>query len=879
MEDWRSFFVLSDVKTHQLGCDDSYTLLSESNRKNFWYYYLENDYHPLSIKEIFDDVVPLMTDFDFVFVNQNHEPAYNDRFVDTLFTIHQDIIINHLDFSVPIDQRLFGCTLEESIEKLGNGISKLKVHFHFPYVRIERDLVTKFFIPLLIKTLKEKGTMDNMNKKPCESWIDIIKSHYEPLALYGSSNRILTGCYDREDDKCVRISPINLINYTKVEYHSDMEYMDLERFKDLSIEGSFYLPFILSSNFNPPGETYPVDRDDEDPVNYNYFPTTLEMSREFLNMLSQHRATNLAYWISVGKCLYSVTKGTNIGLSLWKQFTQKHSGEGDEKDFDESKYYSKFEGNPLTEKTLAWFASKDNPRAYSIWRNNWFGSELNKTLNDGEIRQTDIAELVYKCFWLKYLCSSYEHKEWYCFEFGTWFKTDGYASIKKDIRKDLIQKLENEKTLLKYQIKDPGAIQDKEFIDTITSKICTIVKLLDYKHLGSPSWTNTVIRESSTYFHRRDVADLMNDNISLMGLSNGIIEAYETGAFFREGTPEDFVSKRVNIVWIDQTMESNYVVQLLNYLREVFPDEELRMHMRKIAAGWIRSGNPYKKFIIFTGDTDASKSIYKKIIETAFGLEVYVFNVPITLFTQKRKSGPSPEMSQGKCAKLLFCQEPDNDETMGGGVVKEVSGGDSQFTRKLYSNGGSIKATFQVIEICNNPPSFLDADQAIKERIAFVLFLSLFKRAGRILTDEEKEKYGEHIYDVDPFFDTKIPDLARAYIWLCVHDFQRYLDEGIEIQPKIVKDYTNNYWETTNMYSMFIAENVEMNLPDDDRYASKEMYKDFSKWFRECYPGTSRIPRDVFMKNIIERIGEPVDGAWRNMREIGAPSIFDAQYR
>lgn len=878
MEEWRSYFVLSDIKTHQLGSDDSYRLLPDNNKKSFWHHYLENDTHSLNIKEIFDDVVPLITNFEFVFVNQNHEKPYNDNFVETLFTAHQNVIINHLEFSTHISQRLFGCTFEEDREKLGEGISRLKLHFHFPYIRIERDLVTKFFIPLLIKDLSNKDVMDSMNKKPCEPWINIIKSRYEPLALHKSSNRVLTGCYDREEDKCIRIPLINLINYTKVQYHSDLQYMDLDRLQDLSIEGLFYLPFILSSNFNPPGNANPVDRDEEDPINYNYFPTTLEMAKVFLNMLSKHRVTNFAYWMSIGRCLYSITKGTNIGISLWKQFTQKHSGEGDEKDFDESKYYSKFEGNPLTEKTLAWYASKDDPRRYFIWKQNWFGSELNRILNDGEIRQTDIAELIYKCFWLKYLCSSYEHREWYCFEFGTWFKTDGYAAIKKDIRKELIVKLEDEKKLLKYQIRDPNLLQDKELVDTITEKICTISKLLDYKHLGSPGWTNTVIREASMHFHRRDVDGLMNDNICLMGLSNGIIEAYETGAFFREGTPEDFVSKRVNLVWIDQTMQSSSVIKLLKYLSEVFPDEELRMYMRKIAAGWLKSGNPYKKFIIFTGETDASKSMYKKLIEHAYGLEVYVFNVPITLFTQKRKAGPSPEMSQGKCAKLLICQEPDNDDTMKGGVVKEVSGGDSQYTRQLYSNGGSMKATFQVIMISNKPPEFIDADQAIKERLQFILFLALFKRANRILTDEEKERYGDNIFDVDPFFDAKIPELARAYIWLCVHDFPRYISEKIDMPPKIVKEYTENYWNTTNIYNMFLVENVERNLADDDIYSARDMYKEFIKWYRECFPNTSRISRSEFMKNMIQRIGECDEGVWHNMRSRNVRSVFDSHH-
>nr|QBK93123.1 MAG: D5-like helicase-primase [Pithovirus LCPAC403] len=877
IDSWRNYFILSDKKTHCLGTDDSYVLLPEKKREKFWFEYLQRQNRTLAIKEIFDDTVPLITDFEFIFAGQNHKEAYGDTFKEKLVTIHQNIIIKHFDFSTNLPQRLFGCTFEEDIEKLDSKISKLKIHFHFPYVKLPRDLVSKFFIPLLVKTLNvDEDILNSMNKKPCEPWSKIITSKYNPLALYGSSTRILTGCYIREDDKCASVPKVNLMNYIKVRYHSDIinENVSLHKLKDLSLEGIFFLPFILSSNFEPPSEITPIENEEIIEDDTNYFPDKLEMAKAFMKMLSPHRATNFAFWISIGKCLHSITNGTVIGLSLWKQFTHKHSKEGDQKNDREEKYYNTFCRNPLTEKTLGWYASKDNPKMYHRWKKRWIESELSRSLSDGEIRQTYIAKLFYKCYWMKYICSSYKHKDWYTFKNGTWCRTDGYVAMKNEIDGNFSDIFRKKRDYLKHQTKDIDVNQDKEFIDRVNFRITIIEKLLDSHHLGSPGWINSIITQSAIYFHKDDVENLMNDNVNLTGLANGIIETYENGAFFREGTPEDYVSKKINISWIDLTLDSGLVIKLINYLEQVFPDRELRMYVRKIAAGWLKSGNPYKKFIIFTGDTDASKSIYKKLIETAYGLDVYVFNIPITMFTQKRKSGPSPAMSQGQCAKLLICQEPDSDDVMKGGMIKEISGGDSLFTRKLYSNGGSIKATYQVIEVCNNPPKMDDVDPAIEQRMCFIPFISLFKRKGRILTEEEIKKYGDNIFEVNPFFDAEIPSLARAFIWLCVHDYPRYIEEGLEIQPKIAKDYTEKYWESTNVYNLFISENVEQKLPDYETLSVNTIYMDFTRWFRQCYPHTARVSREKFMKNISEKIGNPSEGIWTGMKSRNINSEF-----
>nr|QBK93317.1 MAG: hypothetical protein LCPAC404_00210 [Pithovirus LCPAC404] len=73
-------------------------------------------------------------------------------------------------------------------------------------------------------------------------------------------------------------------------------------------------------------------------------------------------------------------------------------------------------------------------------------------------------------------------------------------------------------------------------------------------------------------------------------------------------------------------------------------------------------------------------------------------------------------------------------------------------------------------------------DQAIYNRVSIVPFLPLFKGKEQILINKEENKNGENIFDVDPFFDKKIPGLAQERV--ADDDEQSTVDKSIKSPEK-----------------------------------------------------------------------------------------------
>nr|QBK93526.1 MAG: D5-like helicase-primase [Pithovirus LCPAC404] len=862
----RDYFVTSKKHSHRFAGSKTGLWLPEKNRGKFWYEYLQlnREGYPkpdLRILEFLDNDVSFTTRFTFTFNEVHEDVPYTDEFVSAIVTVHQDIINDKLCFKNQMqrEHRYFCCVYEHNTQYIDSDTYTLKLDFYFPYVNVKSRTVTKVLLPELITALKESNVLEHMEANKLDRWDKIIKCDYStPVPLPGSSGGILTSCFTRVDDNgsSILINQKDIISHIDISNHTDVKngQVDIATLRTLSHGdenlGVFIMPFVLSSGFTPTGLTIPceIKAEDDKPVDLDYFPTDIEMASTFLDMLGPDRVSIYAYWVTIGKCLHTIFDGAIRGLTVWKDFTKKYEEVKSEKyDYDCEKKYFQFNQKSLTVKTLAWFAKKDNPTTYKRWEKDWISSGFSRAFTGSQV---DVAKVIYRCYWLEYICTSFQKKEWFMFNNHTWIPMDGQVALHLKIRGEFRDRIVDLKDLL---IKKIESVQDGQTKDDLENKINTLNTLLDSKHLGSPGWINTLVGEVAIRFYTADVNDYMDENPNLTGMLNGVIETNDTGAFFREGMPEDYISKSTGIRWKDFDKDDSCVEDLQKYMKEVFPDDDLRHYVRKLAASWLTAGNPYKKFIIFTGDTDASKSIFKKVIETAFGLGRYVVNLPISVFTQKRCSGPSPELAQARATKLLITQEPDNDEVFRGGIIKELSGGDSMFTRGLYKDGGSMTATWQVILICNKVPEVFGADKAIHERMSVVPFLSLFKRKERILTSEEKEKHGKNIFDVDPFFDQKIPNLAQAFIWQCVNDYKAFVDEGIE-SPSIVIKTTRDYWKDSDSYLKFLDEEVDI-IPYDPnvKISVAKLFKMYSNWNSEANPSSQRISRSTFEYELKQR--------------------------
>ena len=76
-----------------------------------------------------------------------------------------------------------------------------------------------------------------------------------------------------------------------------------------------------------------------------------------------------------------------------------------------------------------------------------------------------------------------------------------------------------------------------------------------------------------------------------------------------------------------------------------------------------------------------------------------------------------------------------------------------------------ISPMFKLVLICNEPPKLPYNDRATWNRIRVIPFESTFcDNAPTDYEDQLKEKR----FKKDPFFETKIPRLIKAFAWLLI---------------------------------------------------------------------------------------------------------------
>ena len=200
-------------------------------------------------------------------------------------------------------------------------------------------------------------------------------------------------------------------------------------------------------------------------------------------------------------------------------------------------------------------------------------------------------------------------------------------------------------------------------------------------------------------------------------------------------------------------------------MRQVFTDDGLRDYFLKMSASCLKGRNSDKVFPIWTGEGNNSKSMIVKLFEACFG--TYCIKFPTSVITGKRtqSSAPMPEMARAKSTRAAIIQEPDDDEVIRGGMLKELTGGDSFFARALHENGGDVQAMFKLILMCNKIPPIPTGGKAVKNRTRILPFMSTWVTNA---PESEEEQFQRRLFKMDPFFEKQIPNLAKAFMWVLV---------------------------------------------------------------------------------------------------------------
>jgi hypothetical protein len=758
---------------------------------------------------------------------------YTEDFLMSLASCYQHIISKLLTISPKLSELY--CFVQESTPTIKGDNIICQIILLFPFCQTSVTWQKKIFQAEVEQLLRRENIISKLTFQPIGDWKEIIEPLSTIVPLYRSVDDVskkhpyLKHIYPYISQEMLEEG--NIVEsrledvFTPTAHSFFYKGICQPDFIEKNPEPEHWLPLLFSGWFYQ-GVTLPKDvgisrsssvRPDMGSSEvYNDIefadPKTLDgqkiITMHLLPMLSEERANERCYWLDVGRVLYNVFNGSEEGLAEYINFSSRATKHVEDRDkTDCTDVYYGFEGSFLSAKTIAFYARADSPDAYNSWHRAWCEQSMSDTLGCVTLK---IAMAVYRNFWLEHYHLA--GNKWYYFNNHRLILTNDAVNLRTDITRKFIPLYEKKLAEISAKVYSDyqGDESKKREAMTAINLITTLIKKLGGTQLTPVvNMCKDLFNPSQDPIRIDDISSIMDSAPGKMGLKNGVIECDDEDAFVRPGKPEDFISKTTGRPYrYDYSMDHKDVKEMLHWLRQLFPDQELFMYFIKDAASMLYGSNAEKLLRIWYGDTDAGKSALEKAYEQALGQ--YCVSLPVEKLTGKSGGfgggGPNPEIAQLKGAHLVFASEAEDGQEGKSSTVKRLTGNDRIFARMCNENGGAFEAMYKIVMTTNVIPEFKNADSALKGRFLNLMFITRFvepKDAPRT----EAEQFRKRLFPKDKFFDQKIPRLSLPLLWLMKEYYHLYKTEGL-IPPQVIKNGVLRYWEEHDFYLNFISEHL-----------------------------------------------------------------------
>lgn len=915
----------------------SYWKLENSNVCEFYRIYCELSSQAMDegiaemhLAERIGDSAPFIVDLNASFRAEDFDDPddlgelYDDELILKMVHLTQEQLIK--DVKLDDDQIPLTCVVLESDPYLDeqNDVVHVNIRLQFPYCRVDSKYQTRTILPNLATKLGRENVMSNFHKIPnVADWGRLLvprETNSRSLVMYGSTRAPGT-------KPVIFYKAMGYIPHDQIQRHDEGNHINVD---------SYFPPSYHS--YIAQGLVPPDIFEEEQPVNYwlpivlstGYFQTVrmakrhiakpvvpveessgydierfakgeveeidkMKLAVTFLEMWNLSDMLVLANWKVVGEALYDASGGDVEGLDLWRQWTHRMV---DTEDFQEiaarenpptsfygqlvsgdidelcDDYYKTFRTHRTTIKSLAYYARERNPRAYAVWHRNWCRKALEMAIST---HHNPVAVAFYRLYWLEYTCtSSGKSVVWYEFTRHKLKQTPRGMALTAQMSGDFVRRFKQMRFEILKQSK--GAREgENSNVEDIIKQIGKIIVAL-WNH----GYKQSILSELSEFYIHNELDSLIDDNFELLGLPNGVLVVDETGASFRAGRPEDYITRSTKAAYHrDYHYNHPRVRAFMAWIGQIFVDEELRVHFLRFFSSVIRGGNDDKKIPAFSGMGDNSKSMLVKLFEEIYG--DYSAKVPVSIATGGRgdANGPSPAIARLKSTRICFLEEPEKGIPFQVSLLKQLSGFDSFFGRMLKKNGGDIKPSFKTVIVCNDIPAMPNGDKAMKNRFCIFPFLSTWVRYP---PETVEQQYAQRLFKMDRLFSKRIPGMAAAALWVAVEQYTNaYIPaNGLGDTPAIVTQVTQDYWNRNDVYYQFMAAQIEVRNGEDGqpdmshKLHSDIVYMTFKSWFRESFPNVKVNDKPTVIDAFTARCGKPVMGHWYGLKlRQSAPELND----
>ena len=580
----------------------------------------------------------------------------------------------------------------------------------------------------------------------------------------------------------------------------------------------------------------------------------LKYVKGLIKCLSKQRATEYDSWLSVGFCLHNIN--TNL-LNEWKQFSSLSSS------YDPNSCNkqwilndkSNYEGHKYGIGSLVKWAKEDNEIMFDKVKRESIESYVHNSVINGTDADFLIAKVIHKFFEDEFISMNVKD-EWHYFNSVRWERTIEGTKLRMSIH-EKVWSIYHEYEPKYVELKQKAIInaesddERKDIQEGKTKEGRWLNNIMNIKmKLLKDSYVTTLMNSLKNLFYKKDIAEKFDSNVNLLGFENGVVDLKE--GIFREGRPEDFITKTVGYPLEIGDMKlpikisnlqnniSNYIPNysilkndLLKFIEQIIPIKDVRDYTLRFLSKCLSGENRDEGFYIWTGSGGNGKSKLIELMQLVLG--EYAGGLPVSLITSKRASSNSatPEMERTKGLRFVVMQEPEANECINIGLMKELTGNDKIIARGLFKEPVEFIPQFKMLLMCNDLPTIPSNDDGTWRRLEVVDFIS------RFIDDDTKLDDNKHVYKRDKSLRAKLRAWPTIFLCILLEEWVKYDKEGIIIPPQ-VNNKTKSYRNDNDIVGQWIDQTCE--ITDNQKLSNglelapscfDDLFYDFKQWCQE----------------------------------------------
>ena len=324
--------------------------------------------------------------------------------------------------------------------------------------------------------------------------------------------------------------------------------------------------------------------------------------------------------------------------------------------------------------------------------------------------------------------------------------------------------------------------------------------------IGNKGYVDGVCAFLPSIYNDDDLEKKMDESRHLFAFADKVIDLEKDEV--RDIRPLDYICLHTGYKF-PTASKPEVRKELMKVLMSIWEDEKVVKYVLEIVASNLHGRKKFEEFYVWTGKGGNGKGLIAEMIKRSYG--DYYHSIPNDCLTKRsdKKDAPNPPMAKAKGKRFVQAQEPEGEEKLQVGTIKEYTGGDEITARALYSNPVKFVPQFGLFLQCNTIPKLSALDGGIKRRMVVIRFPFQFV-----------EKPTEtHHRPINMDLKDKIckSDEWRDEFALMLYETYKGIGKTI-VKPEFILMATNEYMAENDAVKGWLEEFYDVGKPEEKKY-------------------------------------------------------------